>query len=459
MRADVTVEGYRVSATARLAEVCLRFGVPTVVGPRVMARDVVLDLRPGTITLVVGPSGAGKTLLLRAVERRCPAARWVNTLPFPLDVSVLDAVAPTRPLDEVLEILTACGLGEPMLWIRSFDRLSEGEKFRARLARLLSLRRREVEPGPLLCDEFGAVLHDRLARSMAFNLRKLVDRRKLALVVATCREKLERDLQPDHVVSMGLEAVGSECWAVGQAAEVGCPDRAGAVSRRSFSLMPRLRIEPGVLRDYERFAGWHYRTGESLGFVDKVFVLREGCGGEPLGVVVYGRPVLELALRNEATGGRFRGRPDLLNAEMRVLKRLVVHPDVRGCGLGHWLVRRTLPLVGTRLVECLAAMGAVNPVFEKAGMTRVGMVALPPAQEETLVALRAVGADPWAAGFVAQVCRRADVRKRVADSIAAWYRGTTGNGRQRIARLTPSLLAQLFRQIAGSRPVYFLWEG
>ncbi|MBP7935861.1 MAG: hypothetical protein KA354_14545 [Phycisphaerae bacterium] len=451
MQVDVEVEAVRVEASARLAEVCLRFGVPLAGRARRVARGVELGLRPGTITLVLGPSGAGKTRLLRAVERQCPKARWVNTLPFPLDVSVLDAVAPARPLHEALGILTACGLGEPMLWVRSFDQLSEGEKFRARLARSLSLQHRNEEVGPLLCDEFGAVLHDRVAHGMAFSLRKLVDRRKLTLYVATCRNDLEEDLQPDCVVRMGArEAISGQESTISEDTE--------AISKRSFSLLPRLKIEAGMVRDYEPFAAWHYRGGESLGFVDKVFVLREGGVGAGLGVVVYGRPVLELALRNQVTGGRFSGRPERLNAEVRVLKRLVIHPDVRGCGLGHWLVRKTLPLVGTPCVECLAAMGAVNPVFEKAGMTRVGTVALPPAQERVLAELRTEGVDPWAADFVVRMCQRPAARQRVADSIVTWYRGMTRSGRQRVARLTPSTLAQVFRQIAGSRPVYFWWQ-
>ena len=45
----------------------------------------------------------------------------------------------------------------------------------------------------------------------------------------------------------------------------------------------------------------HYREADELGFVDKVFVLRERGSGERLGIVVYAHPPLELALRNRAT--------------------------------------------------------------------------------------------------------------------------------------------------------------
>ncbi len=201
----------------------------------------------------------------------------------------------------------------------------------------------------------------------------------------------------------------------------------------------------------------HYRQREQLGFVDQVFVLREGVGGEALGIVVYGHPVLELSLRNRVTGGRFVRRADRLNRELRVLKRLVIHPDVRGCGLGHWLVERTLPEVGTRFVECLAAMGAVNPVFERAGMRRIGTCMPPARRDETVRRLRAAGADPLAADFVSQVCRRPGVRRLVAESVFDWYRSTTAGGEARVARQSPTTLAQTFRQLAGSEPVYFIW--
>ena len=51
-----------------------------------------------------------------------------------------------------------------------------------------------------------------------------------------------------------------------------------------------------------------------------------------------------------------------------------------------------------------------------------------------------------------------DARRRlVAASVHAWYRATTGGGDARVARQSPSTLAHTFRQLAGSRPIYFIW--
>ena len=438
LRIDVTRTGEAAPASARLVDVCLRFGVPMTSHVTSLSGDVPRPVQPGSITLITGASGSGKSTVLHAMAQHLPTSRFVHKVPFPDDVAVVDAVAVTESLGAALGVLTACGVGEPMLWARRFSQLSDGERFRVQLARAVGMVRREarrarrcaietgtpVEIAPLLCDEFGAVLHRRLAKSVAFALQKLVRREGLSLVVATSHDDIERDLQPDHVIEMrhGEPTVRS----------------LSVRPKQSFSLLRRLRIERGSLRDYAAFAPMHYRQRDNPGFIDKVFVCREGVDGPVLGLVMYGRPSLELALRNRATCKRFSKNAARLNRELRVLKRLVVHPDLRGCGIGHWLVRRTLPLVGTRFVECLAAMGLVNPVFERAGMRCVGVVEAPAERERSVRAVTRLGANPLA-----------------ADN---WYEGTTCCGESRVQRQAPTFLAHTFRQLAGSQPVYYLWS-
>ncbi len=98
-------------------------------------------------------------------------------------------------------------------------------------------------------------------------------------------------------------------------------------------------------------------------------------GMDLLGVIIYSQPVRNCAMRNAATNRRYVGLGDaayagqLLQHEMRTISRVVIHPRWRGVGLGTRLVRETLPLAGTALVEAIAAMGAIHPFFEKAGMS------------------------------------------------------------------------------------------
>jgi len=443
-RIECVRESAPVRPTRRLAEVSMRFGVCPSTEPRRVLDPLSLELTDGQITAFVGPSGSGKSSALTRIETLHAGGCNVQRVSFPKERALVDCVSPLASLAEALSLLTACALGEAPLWLRRYQELSDGEKFRARLARAIGLHARAGAAAPLSCDEFCSGLHRRAAKAIAYNLRKLVTRRRLCVVLALSNDDVLGDLQADVTVRLG----GNGCSQV-----VRTKPR-----RRAISLWRGLVIEQGRKRDYLEFAAMHYRATDELGFVDKVFVLREKTGGERLGIVVYSYGPAELSLRNQATAKRFCRNPRLLNRELRILRRLVVHPDVRGCGLGYRLVRKTLPLVGTRYVECLAAMGQVNPVFEMAGMQRIGLCPAPRAQADAVAGLRALDVDPFAHDFELKVCRSPRVRSVVARLVYQWYRATTIGGEGRVSRQSPQFLAQVFRSLVGSRPVYYLWD-
>ncbi len=426
----------------RSRQVRAQFGLPPCEEAVAVADGLRLRLRPGQIVLLLGPSGSGKTSILKAIAERT-GGRWVGRRRFPPGRAVVDGVAPRGSLRHALALLTSCGLGEPRLWLRRHADLSEGEQWRAGLARVIGSALWRRRPPPVLCDEFAARLHRRAARATAFNLRKLVRRTGLTLIAAAAQDDVLDDLQPNTIVRLGA----------------GLPR---VVERTPLDLPVSLRrtvsVEPGSVRDYHAFHAMHYRRRDGLGFVDRVFVLRESAGGELLGIVVYAHPPLELAVRNRCTFGRFVGQPARLNAELRILRRLVMHPDVRGCGLGHWFVRRTLPLVGVRFVECLAALGAINPVFERAGLSRVGPSEMPRGQAALLERLRTLKADPFSRDFVRILSTNSEARRLVEETIARWLKATQSGAAWRLQGRSAAALAGVFRQIVGAPPIYYLWD-
>jgi GNAT superfamily N-acetyltransferase len=60
-----------------------------------------------------------------------------------------------------------------------------------------------------------------------------------------------------------------------------------------------------------------------------------------------------------------------LNANVRTISRVVVHPQFRGVGLAARLVRHVCAQCSTRWVEAFALMGRVHPFFENGGMTPI----------------------------------------------------------------------------------------
>ncbi|MEK6642978.1 MAG: AAA family ATPase [Planctomycetota bacterium] len=445
LRARVRVirEPAFVPMTARRREVCWDYGVPAREEPFCVVEDLRVELRPGSILLLTGPSGSGKSSILGAVAEQAGRDRWVGRGRFADDRAIVDAVAPRKDLRTALEILTACGLGEPRLWLRRYCDLSDGEKFRAALARAVGDAVSSKEPVPIFCDEFTAILHRRLAKAIAYNLRKLVTRARLILVVAAAHEDIIDDLQPDRVVRL--------CGLTPTVHDIEAKDRA-------MSLQRRLVVEQGSVSDYRLFAPMHYRHRDGLGFVDKVFLLRERPSTQPLGILVFAHAPLELTMRNRSTCGRFVRNGRRLNRELRILRRLVMHPDIRGCGIGHWFVRETLPRVGVRFVECLAAMGAVNPVFEKAGMSRIGRCPLPRGRLALLERIRQWKLDPFGDDFGRHISRCPRVRTLVEKTVQDWVNIAHGAASQRIRGRPGGELARSFRQLIGEPPIYYLWD-
>jgi len=93
-------------------------------------------------------------------------------------------------------------------------------------------------------------------------------------------------------------------------------------------------------------------------------------------VLSYPTPALrqrERALGLEAVGRaeRYGERLRWLNANLRTISRVIVHPQFRALGIAAKLVRRVCEDCDVRYVEALAAMGEVHPFFEKGGMRRV----------------------------------------------------------------------------------------
>jgi hypothetical protein len=148
---------------------------------------------------------------------------------------------------------------------------------------------------------------------------------------------------------------------------------------RRCSVTKKLQVVPGRLEDYKELAHLHYRDSR-LGPFTAIFVLRPAdtlagsFGTKTVGVIVYTMPAPAAELRGLATGNFFTGfdrvtQMALVNKNIRCISRVILEPRFRGLGLATRLVRETLPQMNVPIIEAMAVMGAVNPFFERAGMT------------------------------------------------------------------------------------------
>jgi ABC-type ATPase with predicted acetyltransferase domain len=155
--------------------------------------ELPLEERPWRIGAIIGPSGTGKTTLGRAL---LGASAYHNGFAWG-EAPIVDEIAPDLPYDDVTGALSAVGLGTVPSWLRPFHVLSQGERFRADLARLL------VEhEGDVVIDEFTSVVDRQIAQVGAAAFSKAWRRKPEAdrAVVLSCHYDIVDWLQPDWIL-------------------------------------------------------------------------------------------------------------------------------------------------------------------------------------------------------------------------------------------------------------------
>ncbi|BCB28447.1 hypothetical protein SKTS_33330 [Sulfurimicrobium lacus] len=153
------------------------------------ALDVDLPIDDGdwSLGVVVGPSGSGKSSI-GAKLGSAYAPRW------PQDLPVIDAIAPGGDFNAATGALSAVGLGSVPTWLRPFQVLSNGEQFRATLARLVC-----EAPEFAVVDEFSSVVDRQIAKVGAGAFAKAWRRTGGKAVLLSCHYDILDWLEPDWV--------------------------------------------------------------------------------------------------------------------------------------------------------------------------------------------------------------------------------------------------------------------
>jgi ABC-type lipoprotein export system ATPase subunit len=218
MRLDVSHEFLPKRGSMRAARVMDHFGIGFEQGRHVIADGLELPIDAGDVVLFTGASGSGKSSLMRGVadallradanEKQSPDAgdecgasnsRVLDIGALELGERILIDALPVE-VDEAMHLLSACGLGEAQLMLRTPAELSDGQRYRFRLALGLSQK-----PWWIVADEFTATLDRTLARVIAFNIRRLANRTGTGFLLATTHEDVIEDLDPDVHVRCRLD--------------------------------------------------------------------------------------------------------------------------------------------------------------------------------------------------------------------------------------------------------------
>lgn len=161
--------------------------------------DLPIEDLDWTLGLIVGPSGAGKTSIgshiFPGIEITDLYADWDDDKPI---IDCIDKAG--NDIKVASGALSAVGLGDVPAWLRPFKALSNGQKFRAGLARVLCDSSENV-----IIDEFTSVVDRQIAKVGAQAFGKSWRRRKddVKAVLLSCHYDVIEYLQPDWVYDVG----------------------------------------------------------------------------------------------------------------------------------------------------------------------------------------------------------------------------------------------------------------
>jgi len=155
-----------------------------------------IKLLTGEICYITGPSGSGKSVLLREFFSTFNNNDKINIddIPLPDDKTTVDCIQGEGFL-ETLRTLSYAGLTDVFCVLNSPATLSEGQKYRYRIAKAIASDKQFI-----FADEFCSNLDRVTAAVISHNLRKLATKTGKTFILASSHDDLLADLLPEVIV-------------------------------------------------------------------------------------------------------------------------------------------------------------------------------------------------------------------------------------------------------------------
>ncbi|MCX5634734.1 MAG: ATP-binding cassette domain-containing protein [Planctomycetota bacterium] len=174
-----------------------------------VAHNCQVEINDGDIVYITGPSGAGKSVLLKELAGAIEPEQKVDI--DDINLSAPKGQAPGGQAERAvvdciegdyigaLRILSYAGLNDCLCVLNSPSCLSEGQKYRFRLAIALGAKKKFI-----IADEFCSNLDRITASTISYTIHKFAKRYKVTFLLASSHEDMLADLQPDVIIRKEL---------------------------------------------------------------------------------------------------------------------------------------------------------------------------------------------------------------------------------------------------------------
>lgn len=185
-----------VERSPRVLEIAEAFGLGLSDREFVVFDNCEIQVEDGDVVYITGESGAGKSTVLRELSNQM-SEKGIQVADIDkvelLDKPLIDQIG--KDTQDALSLLSIAGLNDAYLFIRKPKELSDGQRYRFRLAKV-------IESGAKVwtADEFLAVLDRTAAKVIAFNIQRTARKQGATLMVATTHSDMVDDLQPSLTI-------------------------------------------------------------------------------------------------------------------------------------------------------------------------------------------------------------------------------------------------------------------
>lgn len=246
--------------------------------------DIPIEDHDWHIGLIVGASGTGKTTIAKEVFKDFELFKgyeWSGN-------AVVDDFPDDLSAKQITEALSKVGFSSPPDWLKPFSVLSNGQKMRAELARVIL-----EEDKPIIYDEFTSVVDRQVAKIGSSAIQKFIRKMDKQFIAVSCHYDIEEWLEPDWVYDVNTHEF---YW--------------GSLRRPEIEVT----IRKAQQSEWKEFMDFHYLSHDHNKSAHKYIA---EIGGQPVAwcsVLHFPHPKAK---------------------NIKRLHRTVVKPDYQGIGLGY----------------------------------------------------------------------------------------------------------------------------
>lgn len=249
--------------------------------------DIPIEGQKWNVGLIVGASGTGKTTIAKRVFNDYDLFKgyeWNSE-------SVLDDFDEKFSAKEITEVLSKVGFASPPDWLKPFHVLSNGQKMRVELARLIL----ESEK-PFIYDEFTSVVDRQVACIGSSAIQKFVRKSDKQFIAVSCHYDVAEWLEPDWTYDVNKMEFSR-----------------GSLRRPKIEIA----IRKAAQSEWKHFMDFHYLSHDHNNSAHKYIAEINGEEVAWCSVLHFPHPKVK---------------------NMKRIHRVVVKPDYQGIGLGGALI-------------------------------------------------------------------------------------------------------------------------